>query len=71
METSSVSPEYINEDRGYQLLTVSILMIVLQLVAVGSRFYARRVTKAALGWDDHLIIPALVRYAGAKLASHC
>ena len=59
-----MSPEHLNEDRGYQLLTVSILMIVLQLLAVGARLYARRLTKFSLALDDYLIIPALVTGIG-------
>ena len=54
------SPEYLAEDRGYQLIIVASILIVLQILAVGARLYARRLMKAQLLLDDYLIIPALV-----------
>ena len=64
MDTAATSPEYLDEDRGYQLLAASILMIVLQLLAVGGRLYARSLTKSSLALDDYLIIPALATGIG-------
>ena len=59
--TTSLSPSELEEDRGYELASVSAVMIALQLIAVGLRFYARRINKAPFAIDDWLIIPALVR----------
>ena len=41
----------------YALATV---LMVLAIGAVCLRFYARRIKKAGIEWDDYLIIPALV-----------
>ena len=42
----------------YALATV---MTVVAIVAIGLRFWARRIKRAALSWDDYAIVPALVR----------
>ena len=42
------------------------LATVLPLLAIGAtalRFRVRFITKQSFGWDDYLIIPALVRIA--------
>ena len=54
------SPEYLAEDYGHVLIAVCSVMLALQVVAVGARFYARRILKSPFGLDDYLIIPALV-----------
>lgn len=63
MNFDQLSPEYLAEDTGYQLVTVVSVLIVLQVTAVGARFYARRAVKVPLLLDDYLIIPALVGFA--------
>ena len=47
------------EDIGHQLVTVSAVMIALQLLAVGIRLIARRIQKAPFFVDDALILVAL------------
>ena len=37
-----------------------ILLWAMALIAVGSRFLARRLSKAGLWYDDWLMIPAIV-----------
>ncbi|KAL8898239.1 MAG: hypothetical protein Q9207_006803 [Kuettlingeria erythrocarpa] len=56
----SRSPEYLREYSGGTLIAVAIAFIVLDLLFVGLRELARHRTKATWGWDDYLILPALV-----------
>lgn len=56
----SPSPEYLREYSGGTLIAVAIVFIVLGLLFVGLRELARHRTKAAWGWDDYLVVPALV-----------
>ena len=42
------------------IIIVSIFFSAAALVAVGLRFYSRRVKRAPLGLDDYFIVPALV-----------
>ena len=39
---------------------VGALVIVLAVVSVALRFYTRHFTRAGLGWDDWLILLALI-----------
>jgi hypothetical protein len=47
------------EYNGNKLVGVSIAFLVLNPLFVGLRFYTRRTTKAKVGYDDYLTIPAL------------
>lgn len=62
MNIDQLSPEYLAEDIGHELIAVVSVLIVLQVIAVGARFYARRAVKVPLLLDDYLIIPALVGF---------
>ena len=42
------------------LVATGIVFIILPVVAVGLRFYARSLVRAKLGGDDWVMIPALV-----------
>lgn len=53
-------PNYFTEYRGHILIIVGILFVVLNLIAFGLRAISRRIKYVPLGWDDILIIPALV-----------
>lgn len=55
----SRSPKYLSEYSGGILIAVAIVFIVLEVLFVGSRELARYRTKAAWGWDDYLVLPAL------------
>lgn len=57
---SHYSPAYLAEYIGYQVIGVAIAFMVLETVFVILRSLARRKTLSPLGWDDYLIIPALV-----------
>ncbi len=56
----SRSSEYLREYSGDALVAVAVVFIVLDLLFVGLRELARYRTKAAWGWDDYLIFPALI-----------
>lgn len=57
---SHYSQAYLAEYIGYQVIAVAISFIVLETVFVVLRSLARRKTLSPLGWDDYLIVPALV-----------
>ena len=42
------------------IYAITILMTLLCFIAVALRFYARHLKKAALSWDDYMILPATV-----------
>ena len=65
-EQSQSSQAFLNEYRGYILITVAAVFIPLEILVVGLRVYARRLTRAGLGPDDHMMIGTLV---GATLLS--
>lgn len=48
------------EDRSYQSLAVCVAATIATTLAVGLRFISRRTAKAPYGWDDALIVLALV-----------
>jgi hypothetical protein len=45
---------------GNSLLGVSVALSVLQIVFVASRFYTRRLQRQRYGWDDWIMLFALV-----------
>lgn len=47
------------EYSGNQLVGTSVTFLILNTVSIVLRFYARFTTKAKLGYDDYLIVPAL------------
>lgn len=53
-------PNYLTEDRGHILLAVSTAFLGLILVAFALRQASRYIQKTPWGWDDVLIIPALL-----------
>ncbi|MCJ1246592.1 hypothetical protein MMC30_003801 [Trapelia coarctata] len=60
--TSSLPPqnaEYLQEDIGYQAFGCAVAFIVLEILTVGLRYFARYITKTRPGWDDWLILPCL------------
>ena len=42
------------------VLVLHVVMSLAAVVAVGFRFYARKLTKAKLQWDDWIIVPAVL-----------
>ena len=54
----AVAPSVSDENIGHQLVTVSAVMIVLQILALGARLVARRFQKTRFFVDDYLIMVA-------------
>ena len=44
-----------------KMYALATALSILATVAVGLRFYARRIKKVCLSWDDYLIVLALVK----------
>lgn len=60
---SSSPPDGLNiyEDHRAKVIASVVAPAILAIIAVALRLCARTVSKATLGWDDYLIILALVR----------
>lgn len=56
----SYPPEYLEQYDGDSLRGIAILLIVLEIICVTLRVYARRLGNVAWGMDDALIIPGTV-----------
>lgn len=52
----------LSETQVPRILGVNIATYALACVAIVLRFISRRLSRAHLGWDDWLMIPAIVRY---------
>lgn len=39
---------------------IATSMLILPLIAIALRFYARNLKKTGLSWDDYMILPAMV-----------
>jgi len=59
-DVRTLPPSYFTADRGHILKGVSIAFIVLEVLAFGLRAHARRIKRVAFGWDDVIMIPALL-----------
>lgn len=57
----------INDNRGREIVVVTIILAVLATLAVILRFACRRLTKIAISWDDYLIVVGLVRVESSRL----
>lgn len=51
---------HIHDNRGPDMIVSTVICIALASVAVVLRFYARRLSKAQLWFDDYMMIVALV-----------
>ena len=54
-------PAYLQAYIGNRSINVAISFIVIEVIVVAARFYAKTKISASLATDDFLIIPALVR----------
>lgn len=43
-----------------KMIALATVLTLLAVVAVSLRFFARRIKKTKLAWDDYTILPALV-----------
>lgn len=66
MYTPYHDPNYNPYSRGV-LIGTAILFIITSVIAVGLRFYARRLIKSPLGWDDWITIPSMVICVGLSV----
>ena len=55
----SFPPGYLAEYSGDELVRVAAAFIVLEILFVGARFYAKTKIVAPLGPDDYVLLPAL------------
>ena len=53
-------PGYFTADRSEVLLGVAVTFIVLEVLVFGLRLLARKLQGAESGWDDTLVLLALV-----------
>lgn len=53
-------PHYLTESRAHILISVGVLFIILDTVAFALRAVSRYFSHVKFGWDDILIIPALI-----------
>ena len=67
----TLTPEYIAEYSGGQLVTVAIAFIPILLLFVALRFYSRYLIKAPHGLDDYLVLVSLVFQIGASAVALC
>jgi hypothetical protein len=63
--------ETLLEYRGYVVQGVAITFIVLELIGYGLRMVARRINRVPFGWDDALMIPALLTNLGICITVLC
>ena len=52
--------ETITDNENVSTTAVGALVLALAVVSVAARFYTRHFTKAGFGWDDWLILLALI-----------
>ena len=64
---TDLPPEYLDHYIGHRLERVCIAFVILEIVVVALRLYARskRKVSSPQWWDDHLIHPALFTNLGA------
>lgn len=62
---------YLQEYKGDKLIAVAVTLMVLEVLCVGLRFIARRLSKTAMGLDDWLIGPSFVFCFGLAVLSIC
>lgn len=60
LDTPRYTEAFLREYSGSILITVAAVFAALECAIVSLRFYARRITRAAIGADDYLILITLV-----------
>ncbi|KAI1475335.1 hypothetical protein K445DRAFT_314477 [Daldinia sp. EC12] len=53
-------PGYLEEDHGGRVIAAVTTILVVTTVLFGLRLWARSLTTAQRGWDDHVLIPAYI-----------
>lgn len=62
--STQLPPEYLEEYTGNRVLAATTIILVLSTVLLGLRLYARSLTRAALGSDDFILLPAWILLLG-------
>jgi hypothetical protein len=60
VDQSSAANNTREEYPGNKLVAISIIFVILNVIFVTLRCYARLLTKAVYGWDDYLIFASLI-----------
>jgi len=55
-----MNKETATDNENSSIAAVGALVLALAVVSVAARFYTRHFTKAGFGWDDWLILLALI-----------
>ena len=61
VQTCTTEFPFLLDDKSWQLKYLLGFIIALVVLAVMGRFWGRYIAAAKFGWDDWLILPALVR----------
>ncbi|PQE24041.1 integral membrane protein [Rutstroemia sp. NJR-2017a BVV2] len=70
-QASPLSPDYISEYSGGQLIAVAIAFIPIITIFVALRVYSRRLSKAEWGLDDYIVLVSFVIQIGASALAIC
>jgi hypothetical protein len=70
-QASPLTPEYISEYSGGQLIAVAVAFIPIITIFVALRVYSRRLTKAEWGLDDYIVLVSFVIQIGASALAIC
>ncbi|KAI1389364.1 uncharacterized protein F4822DRAFT_198327 [Hypoxylon trugodes] len=57
-------PGYLEENNGGRVIAAATTILVITTILFALRLYARSLTSAARGWDDHVLIPAYILLLG-------
>lgn len=58
--SQSLPPQYLEAYIGHELVAVAAMFIVLDIICVTLRIFARHLSKARPGPDDYLVVPSLI-----------
>lgn len=60
----SFPPGYLEENNGGRVYAACTIILIVTTVLFPLRLYARSLTSAKRGWDDHVLIPSYVFLLG-------
>jgi hypothetical protein len=60
VDQSSATNNTNEEYPGNKLVAISIIFVIIDIIFVVLRCYARSLTKAVYGWDDYLIFASFI-----------
>lgn len=70
-DASQLSPEYISEYNGGQLIAVAVAFIPILSIFVSLRVYSRYLSKVHWGLDDYIVLVSFVIQIGASALAIC